>query len=124
MTGPAEVVSQMIAALAEETSKSRRRTHANAAHAALLQLLEEGPPVATEVEAKGFERGFLAAMDLLREVQRDLAAPIRAASYREEALGKVAASIDAALHYADTLIVKFEIRANIELRLRLKEKAP
>lgn len=121
MSTPAETLSQMIEALTEEASKARRRTHANTAYAALRQMQEALPPVdSAAAERRGFEAGLLAAMELLRQTQRDLDEPLRKASYNGE-IPHAAGAIDALRHYADTIVTQFEIRATRALRQPKKE---
>ena len=116
MSNPAETLSQMIEALTEESSKTRRRTHANTAYAALRQMREAQPPTnVEEAERRGYEAGILAAMELLRKTQSDLDEPLRKASYTHSVLGATGA-LDSLRHYADGVIVQFEIRAGAMLR--------
>lgn len=120
MSNPADVVSQMIDALTEESSKARRRTHANTAYVALRQLQEAAPPVDAEsAHQHGYEAGWLAAMALLRTCQGKVGEPLRKASYEPEA-HHASGAINALLHYADTVVTEFEKQATRAMRESLK----
>lgn len=123
MSTPADVVSQMIAALVDETSKARRRTHANTANTALRQMIETQPLATTaEYERRGYENGWFAAMKLLRSVQASVEEPLRKASYGDE-IRHATGAINALLYYADTVVTEFEKRANTAIRTSGREEA-
>lgn len=124
MSTPAETLSQMIDALTEETSKARRRTHANTAYVVLRQMQEAMPPASVEdAERRGHEAAWMAAMELIRQCQRDLGDPLRKASYGEEAR-HASGAINALLHYADTVATEFEKRATRAMREQPKKESP
>ena len=68
----------MIEALTEESSKARRRTHANVAYTALRQMKEEQPPAtAKEAEEIGYQRGLLDAIALAKLARETHEKPVR-----------------------------------------------
>jgi hypothetical protein len=111
----------MIEALTEESSKARRRTHANTAYTALRQMQAAMPPAnADEAKQRGWEQGWVSAMALLRQALADVGDPMRRASYAENARNAYGA-INALLHYADTVVTEFEKRATRAMREPPKE---
>lgn len=124
MSTPAETLSQMIEAMTEESSKQRRRTHANAAYAALREMREAMPPAnAEEAERRGYEAGWLAALALLRKTQTDVGEPMLKASYGGT-VRHAAGAINALLYFGDTIITEFEKRATRAMREPYPEKTP
>lgn len=106
MSTPAETLSQMIEALTEESSKARRRTHANTAYTALRQLREAQPPAnAEEAERRGYVRGLLVAIELLREARSSIEAPIETA-----VVGRASGVLNGVVNYGQFLCSEAEGR--------------
>lgn len=106
MSTPTETLSQMIEALTEEPSKARRRTHANTAHIALRQMREAMPPAsADEAEERGYQKGLLAAIAMLKEAREAHEAPLNTAD-----VGKAYTVINGVINYGQFLCSDAESR--------------
>lgn len=121
MSTPFETLSKMIEALTEETSKAKRRTRANTAYIALRQMREAQPPAsADEAEQRGYRKGLLAAIAMLKEAREAHEAPLTAAN-----VGKAYTVINGVINYGQFLCSDAESRMAREAHdmNRLKKEA-
>lgn len=118
MSTPAETLSQMIEALREESSKARRRIHATTANVALKQMRETQPPAdAEEAEKRGYQRGILDAIGLLKEARETHERPVRNA---ESVVGQAYTVLSGLCLYGQSITSTFESLAQRALMARLK----
>jgi hypothetical protein len=122
MSTPPDTLSQMIEALTEESSKVRRRTHANTAYTALRQMREAQPPAnAEEAEQRGYRRGLLVAIAILKEARQEHERPLETAN-----VGKAYTVINGVMNYGQFLCSDAESRIGHEAFVmeRLKKETP
>jgi hypothetical protein len=118
MITPADVLSEIIGVLTEEKSLSRRRTHANAAYAALRQLREAQPPAnAAEAEQRGYEQGALKALEVAHEVRREFEESFKPARYT--AAGNVLNGVE---NYGQSMLSKAESAVTRHLNERRRKE--
>lgn len=104
MSNPADTLSKTIDALVAEKSARVRKTLAFAGYEALRQMREAQPPAdADEAEERGYRRGLLVAIALLKEARATHEKPLETAN-----VGRAYTVINGVLNYGQFLCSEAE----------------